>query len=70
MVFQMKVRNPAGQILKRAITVLPLPHPHSFFIICLFWGFFFVIVFEAGSLYSPGFPGIHCVDQDGLELRA
>jgi hypothetical protein len=39
-------------------------HPFSFFFFFLF--FFFG---DRVSLYSPGCPGIHFVDQAGLELR-
>jgi hypothetical protein len=39
----------------------------------LFWVFLFCFVFcfsrQAFSLYSPGCPGTHSVDQAGLELR-
>jgi hypothetical protein len=31
--------------------------------------FFLFLFFESVSLYSPGCPGIHSVDQAGLELR-
>jgi hypothetical protein len=46
-----------------------------FLVFVLFWfglvfGFVFVFVFrDRVSLYSPGFPGTHFVDQAGLELR-
>jgi hypothetical protein len=41
-------------------------HKHTFF----FFFCFFVLSFETRvSLCSPGCPGIHCVDQAGLELR-
>jgi hypothetical protein len=40
---------------------------YSVFIFCLF---VFVFVFrDRVSLYSPGCPGTHSVDQAGLELR-
>jgi hypothetical protein len=46
----------------------------SFFFFCLFfvlfWVFCFVLVFrDRVSLYSPGCPGTHFVDQADLELR-
>jgi hypothetical protein len=37
-----------------------------FFLLLLFWGFFWLY---RVSLYSPGCPGTHSVDQAGLELR-
>jgi hypothetical protein len=44
-----------------------------FFFVCfvLFFGSFFVLFFfrDRVSLYSPGCPGTHFVDQAGLELR-
>jgi hypothetical protein len=43
-----------------------------FFCLFVFWFFFclFVLVFrDRVSLYSPGCPGAHFVDQAGLELR-
>jgi hypothetical protein len=50
---------------------LKLPDPNLvvltlfFFVVCLF-----LFVFQDRvSLYSPGCPGTHFVDQDGLELR-
>jgi hypothetical protein len=40
---------------------------------CWWWFFFFVFFFlvfqDRVSLYSPGCPGTHFVDQAGLELR-
>jgi hypothetical protein len=40
---------------------------------CLSQGFFFLFFFfvfrDRVSLYIPGCPGTHCVDQAGLELR-
>ena len=37
--------------------------------VCLFCWFGLVLVFETGaSLCSPGWPGIHCIDQTGLKL--
>ena len=39
-----------------------------FFLLC-FVLFFFVLFGNRVSLYSPGWPGTHCVDQAGLELR-
>jgi hypothetical protein len=48
----------------------------GFFLFCFvlffffFFFFFFFLVFQDRvSLYSPGCPGTHSVDQDGLELR-
>ena len=38
-----------------------------FWFVCLFFGFGFFG--DRVSLYSPGCPGTHCVDQAGLELR-
>jgi hypothetical protein len=35
---------------------------------CLFF-FFFLVFRDRVSLYSPGCPGTHSVDQAGLELR-
>ena len=55
-----------------------LPSPGCFFCFVLFWFWFvvvvlffvFVFVFQDwGFLCSPGFPGIHSVEQVGLELR-
>jgi hypothetical protein len=37
--------------------------PHPFFF------FFFLVFRDRVSLYSPGYPGTHFVDQAGLELR-
>jgi hypothetical protein len=46
----------------------------SFFMteVCFFLFFFFFFFLDFGyrvSLYSPGCPGTHFVDQDGLKLR-
>jgi hypothetical protein len=42
----------------------------SFFLLCLFVCLFFVLFFrDRVSLYSPGYPGTHFVEQAGLELR-
>jgi hypothetical protein len=42
----------------------------TFFFSFLFFSFFFLLVFrDRVSLYSPGFPRTHFVDQAGLELR-
>jgi hypothetical protein len=38
------------------------------FVFCLF-GFFVFVFRDRVSLYSPGCPGAHFVDQAGLELR-
>jgi hypothetical protein len=35
----------------------------------VFFFFFFLVFQDRVSLYSPGCPGIHSVDQAGLELR-
>jgi hypothetical protein len=35
----------------------------------IFVGFFFLVFRDRVSLYSPGCPGTHSVDQAGLELR-
>jgi hypothetical protein len=45
--------------------------PGFIFKFVLFWFGFFVLFcfFETGSLYSPGCPGTHFVDQAGLKLR-
>jgi hypothetical protein len=49
------------------VVVPPLPNIRAFFVlffVCL------VLVFQDRvSLYSPGCPGTHSVDQAGLELR-
>jgi hypothetical protein len=34
-----------------------------------FFFFFFLVFRDRVSLYSPGYPGPHSVDQAGLELR-
>jgi hypothetical protein len=34
-----------------------------------FFFFFFLVFQDRVSLYSPGWPGTHSVDQAGLELR-
>jgi hypothetical protein len=39
------------------------------FCLCLFFVCFCFLFFKTVSLYSPGCPGTHCVDQAGLELR-
>jgi hypothetical protein len=39
------------------------------FVLFCFVLFCFVLFFETVSLYSPGCPGTHFVDQDGLELK-
>jgi hypothetical protein len=36
---------------------------------CGFFFFFFLVFLDRVSLYSPGCPGTHSVDQAGLELR-
>jgi hypothetical protein len=41
----------------------------SFFSFCLFVGWFVGLFQDRVSLYSPGCPGTHSVDQAGLELR-
>jgi hypothetical protein len=40
-----------------------------FFLHFLFFFFFFLVFRDRVSLYSPGCPGTHFVDQAGLELR-
>jgi hypothetical protein len=35
----------------------------------VFWFFGFLVFRDRVSLYSPGCPGTHFVDQAGLELR-
>ena len=43
---------------------------HAFFLFCFVFVFFFCFVFwDRVSLYSPGCPGTHFVDQASLELR-
>jgi hypothetical protein len=45
-------------------------HAKMLFSFCLFVCFFWFLVFrDRVSLYSPGCPGTHFVDQAGLELR-
>jgi hypothetical protein len=43
--------------------------PKDLFIYLLLLFFFFLIFQDRVSLYSPGCPGTHFVDQAGLELR-
>jgi hypothetical protein len=40
-----------------------------FFFVCLFFVFLLLVFRDRVSLYSPGCPGTHFVDQAGLELR-
>ena len=40
-----------------------------FVLFCLFFCFVFLVFRDRVSLYSPGCPGPHFVDQAGLELR-
>jgi hypothetical protein len=44
-------------------------HMSIFLIFLLFFFFFFLVFRDRVSLYSPGYPGTHFVDQAGLELR-
>jgi hypothetical protein len=48
-----------------------MSHLYSFGILFLFLFFVFCYLFfqDRVSLYSPGCPGTHSVDQAGLELR-
>jgi hypothetical protein len=48
--------------LKRSRLKMDLPTSNDFF-------FFFLVFRDRVSLYSPGCPGTHFVDQAGLELR-
>jgi hypothetical protein len=41
----------------------------SFFVVVVGFFFFFLVFRDRVSLYSPGCPGTHFVDQAGLELR-
>jgi hypothetical protein len=50
------------------LTTEPSLQPCSSFFVCLFC-FVFVFIWDRVSLYSPGCPGTHFVDQAGLELR-
>jgi hypothetical protein len=44
--------------------------PSNIYVVVIFFFFFFFLVFpDRVSLYSPGCPGTHSVDQAGLELR-
>jgi hypothetical protein len=40
----------------------------TLFFVVVFY-FYFIFIFYKASLYSPGCPGIHSVDQAGLKLR-
>jgi hypothetical protein len=45
-------------------------HTHILFLFLVFCFWFFGLVFQDSiSLYSPGCPGTHSVDQASLELR-
>jgi hypothetical protein len=47
----------------------PLKIPFFFSFLFFFFFFFFLVFRDRVSLYSPGCPGTHAVDQAGLELR-
>jgi hypothetical protein len=46
-----------------------LAHPENFILFYFFIFYFLVFFRDRVSLCSPGCPGIHSVDQAGLELR-
>jgi hypothetical protein len=53
---------------KAEIEQVSISKANSFFSLSLFF-FFFLVFRDRVSLYSPGCPGTHSVDQAGLELR-
>jgi hypothetical protein len=65
----LELRNPPASASRVLGLKTCTAMPGSFLFVCLFGFFLFLFFRDRVSLYSPGCPRTHFVDQAGLELR-